>query len=140
MTQLIIDELLARCQRDHEAWINGDASHYALPEDGTLMGAFGASGRGGPRTSGRQRTANSLWLSGSGSVELIAAGVCDGVAWMVMIERAMVEFLGQAAPRRWDLRVTELFRETKAGWERFHRHADPLVDVHGLDEMLALLP
>ena len=40
---------------------------------------------------------------------------------------------------RWDLRVTEVFERRDQQWVRVHRHADPLVDRHHLDEMLSLL-
>jgi ketosteroid isomerase-like protein len=134
-----IESLLSACRRDHAAWINGDPSGYVLPDDATLMAAMGATGHGGRRTSHRQREGNSRWESGSGDVELVDGGVREDIAWLVMIERAQVKFAGRTGPERWDLRVTELFRKTDQGWERFHRHADPLVDLHSLDEMLALL-
>ena len=41
--------------------------------------------------------------------------------------------------QRWDLRVTEFFRRANGVWQRLHRHADPLVDRHSLQEMAALL-
>jgi hypothetical protein len=131
--------LLARCREDHAAWINGDPSGYVLPDDTTLMGALGAVGRGGTRTAQRQRQGNSMWKSGTGDVELIAGGVSGDVAWLVMVERAQVLFADRDDPSRWELRVTELFRRTDSSWDRFHRHADPLVDPHPLDEMLHLL-
>jgi hypothetical protein len=134
-----VEELFTRCRADHAAWINGDPSGYTIPEDGTLMGAFGGVTHGGEAVGGRQRSAASLWESGTGDVELVDGGVVDGVAWMVMIERASVRFAGRAEPTRWDLRVTELFRHSDDGWTRFHRHADPLLDFHRLDEVLALL-
>lgn len=135
----MIEHLLAQCRADHDSWINGHPSGYVLPEDATLMGALGGSTQGGARTAARQSGANSTWQSGSGDVELLSGGVAGDVVWLVMIERASVEFTGHSGLRRWDLRVTELFRRTVDGWERFHRHADPLVDGHPLDEMLALL-
>ena len=134
-----IESLLAVCRRDHAAWINGDPSGYVLPDDTTLMAAMGGTGRGGLTTAQRQRKGNSKWESGSGDVDLVDGGVREDIAWLVMIERAQVKFVGRSEPARWDLRVTELFRKTHSGWERFHRHADPLVDLHSLDEMLALL-
>jgi ketosteroid isomerase-like protein len=138
-TEDTIEKLLAACRRDHAAWINGDPSGYVLPEDATLMAAMGGTGRGGLRTAQRQREGNSKWESGSGEVELVHGGVREDIAWLVMIERAQVKFAGRSQPARWELRVTELFRNTDTGWERFHRHADPLVDLHSLDEMVALL-
>ena len=135
----VVDHLLARCRADHAAWINGDASPYGLPDDGTIMGAFGGVGRGSMQVADRQRAAASLWEAGTGEVELIVGGVADGIAWLVMTERASVRFVGRSEAVRWDLRVTELFRRSAGDWVRFHRHADPLVDFHPLDEVLALL-
>ena len=135
-----IEELLAACGRDHAAWINGDPSGYVLPEDATLMAAMGGVGHGGLGTAQRQRQGNSAWESGTGEIELVDAGVREDIAWLVMIERAQVKFAGRTTPARWELRVTELFRRgSDDQWERFHRHADPLVDVHALDEMVARL-
>ena len=56
-----------------------------------------------------------------------------------MIERASVVFVGRTDEERWDLRVTELFRWDGGSWQRFHRHADPLVESHEFNEILALL-
>ena len=56
-----------------------------------------------------------------------------------MIERAMVTFTGHDTPSRWDLRATEVFERRDGKWLRVHRHADPLVDRHRLNEMLRLL-
>ena len=138
-TNRVVEDLLALCRRDHKSWINGDPSGYALPEDATLMGALGGTTRGGPTTADRQRAASNIWKSGTGEVALIDGGVSDGVAWLVMVERASVVFAGRTDAARWDLRVTELFRRNGDSWERFHRHADPLVDGHGFDEILKLL-
>jgi hypothetical protein len=134
-----IEEIQTKCRHDHASWINGDPSGYVIPEDGTLMGAFGGTTRGGAITAGRQRSGSSMWESGTGTVELINGGACDEVAWLVMVERASVKFVDRTEPTRWELRVTELFRKGVNGWERFHRHADPLVDGHHPDEVRALL-
>jgi hypothetical protein len=72
-------------------------------------------------------------------LELVDGGVSDAIAWLVMVEHASVTFTGRLDQTRWDLRVTELFRRNGGSWERFHRHADPLVDGHSLDEVLRLL-
>jgi hypothetical protein len=106
----ILEELLARCRRDHHAGINGDPSGYVLPEGATLMAAFGGVGRGGASTAQRQRQGNSLWESGSGDIEFIDGGVSGDVAWLVMIERAEVQFTGRDERSKWELRVAELFR------------------------------
>ena len=103
------------------------------------MGAFRGTIRGGAETTGRQLVASSLWESGTGQVELVASGMSVTVAWLVMIERAEVQVAGHTTPIRWELRVTELLRRKGDAWERFHRHADPLVDALPLGELLALL-
>jgi hypothetical protein len=117
-TNRVVEDLLAQCRRDHDAWINGDPSGYALPDG--------------------QRAAGKLWLSGAGDVELLDGGVSGAVAWLVMVERASVTFAGRSEPTRWELRVTELSRQNGESRRRFHRHADP-VDVHGFNEVLHLL-
>ena len=134
-----IEHLLARCRLDHLAWINGDASAYTLPKDGTIMPSVGGVGRGTPITAELQRLGSALWESGTGEVEFIDGGVSGDIAWLVMIEHARVKFLGRPCETRWELRVTELFRHDDTGWERFHRHADPLVEGHTIDEVLKLL-
>jgi hypothetical protein len=135
----VIGELLERCRQDHRDWINGDASGYALPEDGTILGGVGGYSFGGPETAARQAAVAGQWESGSGHVELLNGAVTDGLAWVTFIERAVVVFAGDPTERRWDLRVTEVFRRSTDGWERVHRHADPLVDRRPLPEVAALL-
>jgi hypothetical protein len=137
--RVVLEDLLAQCRRNHDSWINGDPSGYVLADGATIMGAFGGVGRGGPALTEQQRGARNRWLAGTGDVELIDGGVSAGVAWLVMIERASVTFAGRSEPTRWDLRVTEMFRQNGESWERFHRHADPLVDMHGFDEVVNLL-
>jgi hypothetical protein len=133
-----IRELLERCRRDHHAFINGDSTAYALPRGGTMMASCGGVGRSGPVLDYIQSEARGMCEWGVGDIELIDAGISGVVAWLVMIEDAEVKFQGYDAPIRWRLRVTELFRRTARGWERFHRHADPLVEGHQLDEILTL--
>lgn len=131
--------LLERCRRDHHAWINGDGLPYALPDDGSIMGAVGGYGGGGRDTLERQRAVARQWTSGEGTVEFVNGGIDGDVAWLAMIERASVTIRGQETTRQWDLRVTEVFRRTGDAWARVHRHADPLVDRHDLLRLVALL-
>jgi len=135
----VIAQLLEQCRRDHDAWINGDGSGYALPEDGTIMGAVGGYGFGGSETAERQAAVARQWKSGHGHVELINAGVSGELVWLAMIERAVVVLDPEVGEQRWDLRVTEVFRRTAGGWERVHRQADPLVDRRPVGDVAALL-
>jgi ketosteroid isomerase-like protein len=135
----IVGELLARCRKDHLAWINGEAAGYALPDDGTILGGVGGYSHGGSETAARQGAAAAQWRSGSGEVEFLNGAATGELAWVSFIERAVVVLRADPAERRWDLRVTEVFRRDGDGWERVHRHADPLVDRRSLAEVAAFL-
>jgi hypothetical protein len=87
----------------------------------------------------RQQRAVRQFQSGDSTIELINSGVSDGVAWLVMIEHGTVLFVGRDEPARWELRVTEVFQRRDDDWTRVHRHADPLVDRHPLDQVLGIL-
>ena len=135
----VLQDLLSRCRQDHHAWINGDGSPYALPEDGTIMGAVGGYSFGGSQTAARQAAVASQWKSGTGEVELVNGGVTGDIAWIAMIERARVVLDAAVGEQRWDLRVTEVFRRVDGSWQRIHRHADPLVDRRTAVEAARLL-
>jgi len=139
--QDVLDELLARIERDHVAWINGDSSGYEFQDEtSTILGAFGGVGIGASMATVGQRRVVAMFEAGTGRVELLNGGVSGDVAWLTMVERAMVTFAGRTEPVRWDLRVTEVFERRDGTWVRVHRHADPLVDRHPLDVVLGLLP
>ena len=139
--QGVIDDLVERTPADHLAWINGDSSGYEFDDEtSTILGAFGGAGVGASVATPGQRRAVSMFESGTGTVELLHGGVSGEVAWLVAIERALVKFRDHDQPRRWDLRVTEVFERRDDVWVRVHRQADPMVDRHRLDEVLALLP
>ena len=137
---LVLVELLERCRRDHRLWINGDAGGYELPARGTIFGGVGGQSFGGPETLNRQRSVARQWKSGQGGADYVSGFRNDDFACLVMIERATVAFVDENAPRRWDLRVTEIFQREGTEWQRVHRHADPLVDRHALADLFALLP
>ena len=134
-----LGELFDRCRADHRSWINGDASRYLLPADGSIMGAVGGFSLGGPETSSRQQSVASHWLSGTGELEYVNGVVSGDMAWLAVIERARVVFDGDVGEQRWDLRVTEVFRRIGESWERVHRHADPLVDRRSVHAAARLL-
>ncbi len=136
----VIGELLRRCERDHKAWINGDAAGYSLPEDGTILGGVGGYSYGGTGTAERQAAVAAEWEWGDGEIELLSASADAGLAYLTFIERARVRFRSEEAERRWNLRVTEVFALRAGAWVRVHRHADPLVARIPLDEAVALIP
>lgn len=132
-------ELQERCRHDHQAWINGDGSGYALPDDGSIMGAIGGYSFGGAATAERQAAVARQWKSGHGEIEFVNGAVAGDLAWLAFIERALVMLDDNSHERRWDLRVTEVFRRTHEGWQRVHRHADALVDRRSVTEIADLL-
>lgn len=137
----VMAELLRQVENGHVAWINGDCGPYEFSDEtSTIMGAFGGVTVGATAATPGQRRAVAQFVSGSGTVELINSGVSGNVAWLVMIERARVRFVGHDQDCRWDLRATEVFERRNDQWIRVHRHADPLVDRHPLAELLTLLP
>ena len=136
----VLDQLLERVRTDNHAWLNGDSSRYEFTDErSTILGPFGGAGVGATAATPGQRRAVALFESGSGTVELINGGVSADVAWLVMFERCTVKFVGHDTPRRWDLRVTEVFERRDGAWVRVHRHADPLLDRRPLDDVLAIL-
>lgn len=110
-----------------------------FPEDGTIMGAVGGVSFGGPETAARQTAVASQWKSGTGDIEYVNGGVTCDLAWLAMIERASVVLDPDIGEERWDLRVTEIFRKTADGWQRVHRHADPLLDRRSPAQAAVLL-
>lgn len=135
----IVGDLLARCRTDHLAWVNGDGAGYALPHDGTILGGVGGYSYGAPETAARQSAVAAQWRSGSGEVEFLNGAATEDLVWLSFIERAVVVFQVDPAERRWDLRVTEVFRRNGDRWERIHRHADPLVDRKSIADVASLL-
>jgi len=71
----VIAELLGRCRRDHQGWINGDPSGYRFAgPDATIMGGFGGVGVGEAVITPGQARAVAQFESGTGEIELVNAG------------------------------------------------------------------
>lgn len=148
VTEAEIEALLADLARAQQAWIEGrgaedDGAHMVQAPDMTIFGPFGGEAAvNGPDLAVRQARASAQFEGGTSSHELVQAiGSGDGTLLvLVLIERNEVRFAGHAAPRRWVLRTTQVFRRDGARWLRLHRHADPLIDFRPLDRTLALLP
>lgn len=138
-SEAVLSELLDRARADQARWINGDASGYVLPVDGTIFGAIGGHAFGGAETAERQAGVAGHWERGTGSIEFINGGTSPELAWLTFVERSRVVLRGEVTERRWDLRVTEIFRRTDGGWQRVHRHADPLVDRRSVAAAVTLV-
>jgi hypothetical protein len=46
--------------------------------------------------------------------------------------------VGGLPQQDWSLRVTQVFRRARSGWQLVHRHADPLVTGITLEQAAAL--
>ncbi len=141
-TQAEIEELVAALDAERRAWISGrfeeaGGSHMTQAADMTIFGPFGGPA-GGPGP--QQAKAAALFRGGTGRCELVKVIAEGDLLVLVMIERSLVRFTEDAAPRPWILRTTQVFRRDGDRWLRLHRHADPLITRRALAETLALLP
>ncbi len=109
--------------------------------DHEAMTAFSALGGEAVRSPGNGPCAaagGATFRGGRGRSETVATIVEGGLAVVVMVERSDVHVLGTADSKPWVLRTTQVFRRRGRGWVRLHRHADPLVRLHSLEETMAL--
>jgi ketosteroid isomerase-like protein len=137
-----VDTLLAELDRSRQAWIEGRISWTASTamdqaDDMTIFGPFG--GEAGGADNVRQAQAASMFKGGTGSSDIVKVVVEGDVVVVVAIERNEVMFEGEAAPRPWVLRTTQVFRRQGGKWLRLHRHADPLIRRRSLPQTRALL-
>jgi len=97
----VLAHLIERIGAGHLAWINGESGRYEFAdEQSTILGAFGGSTVGASTATPRQRRAVAQFESGTGSVEMINDGVSGELAWLVLIERANVNFVGHETTYR----------------------------------------
>jgi len=94
--------LVERVGADHLAWIKGESGGYEFAdEQSTILGAFGGVAVGASVATRGQRRAVAQFESGTGSVEMINGGVSGDVAWLVLIERAHINFVGHGTAPPW---------------------------------------
>ena len=112
----------------------------AQAPDMSIFGPFGGElVKGGPDFWAQQkRLSERLFHGGSGTCELVKAIASGNLLVLIMLERNQVKFEGHTEPHPWVLRTTQVFRRDGDRWLRLHRHADPLIDRHSVDETLAL--
>ena len=137
-----VETLLAELERSRQAWIEGrlswmDPGVMDQADDMTIFGPFGGEAGGADDT--RQAQTASQFKSGTGASEIVKVVVEGDVVVVVAVERNEVVFEGEAAPRPWILRTTQVFRRKDGTWLRLHRHADPLIHRRSLAQTRALL-
>ena len=129
------DQFLAQWDKAQQQFINGDptlwkqlCSHSA---DATILGGFGGvEPKGWASVGARYDWASSQYRKGQASMKVEYVNVVVGrdLAYTVGIERQESAQVGDAAPTKRALRVTQVFRKEDGAWKLLHRHADPLVE------------
>jgi ketosteroid isomerase-like protein len=90
----------------------------------TLFGAeFTARGWSAVR-SAFEELAASFSRGRSVDYDVLAAGVSGDLAYLVAVERSVLDGIGGPPPRI-NLRVTLVFRREGGTWRQVHRHGDP---------------
>jgi len=115
------------------AYVRGDASPLARivagADPATFFGPQGGLAEGADAVASRYLNDAKAFDSSSDShLEVLHMSATAGLAYWVGIQRAKVQMRGQPEPRRFDLRITELFRREGDDWKLIHRHADALTD------------
>ena len=134
-------ELVRRTADAASAFIRGDIRTYIelLPhaEDYTLLPPYGEV-RHGFDHSEESLDATARWFQGGeAELELVRADRSGDLAVIVAIERQR-GVVGGLPEQDWSLRVTQVFRRDRSGWQLVHRHADPLVRGITLERAAAL--
>src|SRR5262249_32028349 len=98
---------------------------------------------GGPPTRGfvdspeRRAAMAKFFENGTLDQEVVATHASGDLVVLVTVERVRAE-VGGLPEQDWSLRVTQGFRRDGSGWQRVHRHADPLVTGITLEQAAAL--
>ena len=140
-----VRRLLEDAQHANSAWMNGRGTDYAdlmsHTADFSIAGPFG-----GPAVHGWidvirlvQAQVAAQFKGGTTKVELVTSHESGDLIVLVMTERGEAKFDGYDTPQPWSLRVTQVYRREGDGWKIVHRHADPLVLMRSLDEVIALV-
>ena len=115
------------------AFINGDPARWkqnaSRRDDVTIMGAWGAFGKGWREAGPRYEWAAARFRESGATVdvEYVASGTNGDLAYTVAIERSLVQLTDSAKLAQMALRVTHIFRREDGEWKLVHRHADPLI-------------
>ena len=140
-----VRKLLEDAQRANSAWMNGQGTDYAdlmsHTEDFSIAGPFGGPAVHGWRDVIRmvQAQVAAQFKGGTTKVELVNSHESGNLIVLVMTERGEAKFDGYDTPQPWSLRVTQVYHREGDGWKIVHRHADPLVLLRSLDEVIALV-
>jgi ketosteroid isomerase-like protein len=114
--------------------LDGYLAHIDPAEDFVLMAPFGGAPRHGFDRSDTYRESTAKFFRGSGTFEqeVVATYGTGPLVVLVTIERVRGE-IGGLPEQEWALRVTQVYRRERDGWQLVHRHADPLANGISLE-------
>jgi ketosteroid isomerase-like protein len=114
-------------------FINGDPSLWkqicSKSNDATIMGGFGGYEKSWDQVGPRYDWAASQFKESDAklSVEYISTVVSGDLAYILVIERSVIQTVNAEQKTQQALRCTQIFRKENGQWKLLHRHADPLM-------------
>ncbi|MEP7026400.1 MAG: nuclear transport factor 2 family protein [Actinomycetota bacterium] len=78
-----------------------------------------------------------FFTAGEAQVELVQSYASGDLAVLVVLKHQHAT-VGGLPDQPWSLRVTLVFRRDDGDWKLVHRHADPLVARHTLEQIAEL--
>lgn len=136
-----IADLVRRAEEANTALLRGDFDGYLarIPHapDYTLFAPFGGPAAGFEDTPERRAATARFFRGGAGSLEVVQTCASGDLVVLVLVERQRAA-VGELPEQDWSLRVTAVFRREGSDWRLLHRHADPLVHPHTLEQTAAL--
>ncbi len=137
-----LDEFVARAQEAAVAYVRSDMERYVelVPhaEQFTLLPPYGGPAGRHEQHDDTLRSAPDFILEGDARLENVEIHAWGDTLVMAMIERQHGRLDGKP-DQNLSLRVTHVYRREGERWSLVHRHADPLVDLMSLNDLLGLL-
>lgn len=144
-TMMIPDDLKVAIAQHHvafNAFLKGEPrlwkEHCSQRDDVTIIGAWGGFEKGwAAQVEKRYEWAAARFkgTEGDATFENISLVVTPELAYSVDIERARVRLAGRDDFVPMVLRSTTIYRFENGTWRMTHRHADPLIDIQGVDSV-----
>jgi ketosteroid isomerase-like protein len=116
----------------NEQFLAGDAGpaklQWSHADDVTICGGFGAYEKGWEQVGPRLDWAAAAYRGGHSTIEMLAMGTSDDLAYAVWIDRGQVRMAGREEFSPSVLRITQIYRREEGIWKVIHRHGDPITD------------
>jgi ketosteroid isomerase-like protein len=94
----------------------------------TFFGPRGAYEEGPEKVAALFKNESSNFIDGEGDsrFETLQMGASDNLAFWIGLQRGTARLNGKSDAMRFNLRITEIFRNESGEWRMIHRHADLL--------------